>query len=106
MLRGGTISLVLFTLNHHRALRVYVDIHRYGDKANREYRQLSRNNGCRGADSICQNYRTFWAPLGIGQGLYHQQWAVVFSSAGYILGTFVIPNVQNYVFVRSVYAGG
>ena len=71
-----------------------------------KFRQLSRPEGCKGASSVCLDYHCFWAPLTIFQALRYQQWAVASSSTGYILALLVIPNIQNYVFVWTIFSGG
>lgn len=70
------------------------------------YRQLSRDNGCRGTGSVCLNYHCFWSPLSVLQALRYRQWAVVCSSTGYVLSAVAVPNLQSYVFYWETYLGG
>jgi hypothetical protein len=71
-----------------------------------KYYQLATQAGSLGKSSICLDYHCFWSPLAIFQALRFRQWAVAFSSTGYVLALIAIPNIQNYVFNWVVYAGG
>lgn len=66
---------------------------------------MARPDGCAADKSLCFDYHEFWSPLALLQALRYRQWAVVFSSVGYLLAAIAIPNVQNYVFTWDIFAG-
>lgn len=70
-----------------------------------KYIRLS-NGGEKGEDSILLEYHTFWIPLCIIQALRRRHWRVAISSIGLTLGGIVIPIVQNYTLVWTLYSGG
>ncbi len=71
-----------------------------------KYHQLAKPTGSLGKSSICLDYHCFWSPLAILQALRFRQWAVAFSSTGYVLALIAVPNIQNYAFNWVVYSGG
>ncbi|KAB2573030.1 hypothetical protein DBV05_g8288 [Lasiodiplodia theobromae] len=70
-----------------------------------KWRQMVRPDGCSADKSLCFDYHEFWSPLALLQALRYRQWAVVFSSVGYLLASIAIPNIQNYVFTWDIFSG-
>lgn len=62
------------------------------------YHRLQQKGGTTAERSVCLNYHTFWAPLSILQAVRYGHWTVAISSLGSILGSTIIPILQNYVF--------